>query len=76
MYYSICSGASHKSKPSSIPQYKFGSIPFFGNLSGHCREGDVVIAAQCKNSLLLYAVQTVQKMVDIFTGDRELEECP
>jgi len=30
---------------------------FFGNLSWHWREGDVVTAAQFKNSLLLYAVK-------------------
>ena len=39
---------------------------FFGNLSWHWREADVVTSAQFKNSLLLYAVQTVEKMVDIF----------
>jgi len=32
----------------------------------------VVTAAQFKNTLLLYAVQTVQKMVDIFIRDRAL----
>jgi len=48
---------------------------FFGNLSWHWREVDVVTAAQFKNSLLLYAVQTVQKMVDIFIRDTALEEC-
>jgi len=36
----------------------------------------VVTAAQFKNSLLLYAVQTVEKMVDIFVRDRALHECP
>jgi len=54
---------------------KLGSIPFFGNLSWHWREGDVVTSAQFKDSLLLYAVQTVEKMVDIFIRDRALEEC-
>jgi len=49
---------------------------FFGNLSWHRREGDVVTSAQFKNSLLLYAVQTVQKMVDMFIRDRALKECP
>jgi len=48
---------------------------FFGNLSWQWREGDVVTAAQFKNTLLLYAVQTVQKMVDIFIRDTALEEC-
>ena len=42
---------------------------FFGNLSWHWREGDVVTSEQFKNRLLLYAVQTVQKMTDIFVGD-------
>ena len=49
---------------------------FFGNLSWHWREGDVVTAAQFINSLLLYAVQTVEKMVDIFVRDKALQECP
>jgi len=35
-----------------------------------------VTSAQFKNSLLLYAVQTVEKMVDIFIRDRALKECP
>jgi hypothetical protein len=35
------------------------------------RCGDI---AQFKNSLLLYAVQTVEKMVDIFIRDRALKE--
>jgi len=35
-----------------------------------------VAAAQFKNSLLLYAVQTVEGMVDIFIRDRALKECP
>ena len=47
----------------------------FGNLSWHWREGDVVTWAQFKNSLLMYVVQTVQKMVDIFIRDRALKEC-
>jgi len=34
-----------------------------------------VTSAQFKNSLLLYAVQTVEKMVDLFIGDRALQEC-
>jgi len=29
-----------------------------------------------KNSLLLYAIQTVEKMADIFIRDTALEECP
>ena len=33
-------------------------------------------STQFKNILLLYAVQTVEKMVDIFLRDRELKECP
>ena len=33
-------------------------------------------SAQFKNSLLLYAVQTVEKMVDIIIRDRALKECP
>ena len=33
-------------------------------------------SAQFKNSLLLYAVQTVEKFVDIFIRDRALQECP
>ena len=33
-------------------------------------------SAQFKNSLLLYAVQTVENMVDILIGDRALKECP
>ena len=45
---------------------------FLGNLSWHWREGDFVTSAQ----LLLYAVQTVEKMVDIFIRDRALKECP
>ena len=49
---------------------------FFGNLSWHWREGDAVTSAQFKNSLLLYAAQTVEKMVDMFIRDRELKECP
>jgi len=48
---------------------------FFGNLSWHWREGDVV-TAQFKNFLLLYAVQTVENMVDTFIRDRALKECP
>ena len=48
---------------------------FFGKLSCHWREGDVT-SAQCKNSLLLCAVQRMEKMVDIFIRDRELKECP
>ena len=35
----------------------------------------MVISAQFKNSLLLCAVQTVEKMVDIFIRDRALKEC-
>jgi len=35
-----------------------------------------VTAAQFKNSLLLYAVQTVENMVDMFIRDRALKECP
>ena len=31
-------------------------------------------SAQFKNSLLLYAVQTVEKMLDIFIRDRALKE--
>jgi len=49
---------------------------FFGNLSCHRTEGDVVTSAQFNNSLLLYAVQTVEKMLDIFIRDRALKECP
>jgi len=49
---------------------------FFGNLSWHWREGDVVTSAQFKSFLLLYAVQTVENMVDIFIRDRALKECP
>ena len=49
-------------------------LSFFGNLSWHCREGDVTLA-QFKNSLLLYGVQTVEK-IDIFIRDRALKECP
>ena len=49
---------------------------FFRNLSWYWREGDLVTSSQCKNSLLLYAVQTVEKMVDIFIRDTALEECP
>ena len=48
---------------------------FFGNLSGHWRDGDVT-SAQFKNNLLLYAVQTVEKMVDIFIRDRALKDDP
>jgi len=55
--------------------YRLVSIPFFGNLSWHWRERDVV-TAQFKNSLLLYVVQTVEKMVDIFIRDRALKDCP
>jgi len=36
----------------------------------------VVTSAEFKNSLLLYAVQTVEKTVDIFIRDRSLKECP
>jgi len=36
----------------------------------------VVTAAQFKNRLLLYAVQTMEKMVDIFIRDTALKECP
>jgi len=36
----------------------------------------VVTSTQFKNSLLLYAVQRVQNMVDIFLRDRALKECP
>ena len=36
----------------------------------------MVTAAQFINSLLLYAVQTVEKMVDIFVRDKALQECP
>jgi len=51
--------------------------PFlFGNLSWHRTEGGVVTAAQFKNSLLLYAAQTVQKTVDIFIGETALKKCP
>ena len=32
--------------------------------------------AQFKNSLVLYAVQTLEKIVDIFIRDRALKECP
>jgi len=35
----------------------------------------VVTSSQFKNSFLLYAVQTVEKMVDIFIRDRALKEC-
>ena len=31
--------------------------------------------AQFKNSVLFYAVQTVEKMADIFVKDRALKEC-
>ena len=48
----------------------------FRNLSWHWREGDLVTSSQFKNSLLLCAVQTVEKMVDIFIRDTALEECP
>ena len=41
----------------------------FRNLSWHWREGDLVTSSQFKNSLLLYAVQTVEKMLDRFIGD-------
>ena len=47
---------------------------FFRNLSWHWGKGDVT-SAQFKNNLLLYAVQTVEKIVDIFTRDRALKEC-
>jgi len=47
-----------------------GCIPFW-KLKLALREGDLV-TAQFKNSLLLYAVQTVEKMVDIFVRDRAL----
>ena len=33
-------------------------------------------SSQFKNSMLLCAVQTVEKMVDIFIRDTALEECP
>ena len=46
---------------------------FFGNLSWHWREGDVVTSAHFENSLLLYAVQTVEKMADIFIRDTALK---
>jgi len=36
----------------------------------------VVTSAQLRNFLLLYAVQTVERMVDIFIRDRALKECP
>ena len=49
---------------------------FFGNLSWHWREGDLVTSAQFKNSLLLYAVQTVEKMVDIYIREGALKYCP
>jgi len=35
-----------------------------------------VTSAQLKNSLLLYAVQTVEKIVHTFIRDRALKECP
>jgi hypothetical protein len=41
---------------------------FFGNVSWQWREGDVT-SALFKNSLLFCAVQTVEKMVDIFIKD-------
>ena len=49
---------------------------FFGNLSWHWREGDVVTSAEFKNSLMLYAIQTMEKNIDIFIKDRALKECP
>ena len=55
---------------------RLGSIPFFGNLSWHWREGDLVTLAQFKNSLLLFAVQTVEKMVDIYIREGALKYCP
>jgi len=55
---------------------RLGSIPFFGNLGWHWREGGLVTSAQFKNSLLLYAVQRAEKMVDTFIRDRALKECP
>jgi len=48
----------------------------FQHLSWHWSEGDVVTSAQIKNSLQLYAVQTVEKMADIFIRNRALKECP
>ena len=33
-------------------------------------------SAQFKNSLLLCAVQTVKKLVDVFIRDRVLKKCP
>jgi len=38
-------------------------------------EGDVT-STQFKNSLLLCALQTVEKMVDIFIRERAFKECP
>ncbi len=35
----------------------------------------MLTSAQFKNSLLLYAVQTVEKIIDIFIRDRALKEC-
>ena len=34
-----------------------------------------MISAQFKYSLLLYAVQTLEKVVDIFIRDRALKDC-
>jgi len=36
----------------------------------------VVTSVHFKDSLLLYAVQTVEKMANIFIRDRALKECP
>ena len=49
---------------------------FLGNLSWHWREEDLETSIQFKNSVLLCAVQTVEKMVDIFVRDRALKEHP
>jgi len=47
----------------------------FWKLKLALREGDLETSAQFKNNILLYAVQTVVKMVDIFVRDRALKEC-
>jgi len=36
----------------------------------------MVTSAQFENSLLLFGVQTVEKLADIFIRDRALKECP